>query len=83
MNGGEAGEIGAISWFLLMLIGTLAVAGIAGLMWWFGMPYGVHREESRRKKALRILDERYARGEIPQAEYEEIRRELENPPPTR
>lgn len=83
MNGGEAGEIGLLSWFLLILFGTLIIAAVMAAMWWFGMPYGIHREVWRRRKALRLLEERYARGEIAQSEYDEIRRELESEPPGR
>lgn len=81
MNGGDPAEISLLSWFLMILIGTLIIGGIFGLFWWFGMPYGVHRGASQRRKAMRILDERYARGEIPQAEYDRQRRELETRPP--
>ncbi len=78
MDGG-VGEVGAVTWILLVVLGALAVAGIFFLFWWFGMPYGVPRG-AQRKKALRVLDERYARGEIPKPEYERKRRELEGGP---
>jgi hypothetical protein len=75
-------EIGALTWFLLVLVGALLIGGLFALMWWFGMPYG-NRRGLERKKGRRVLDERYARGEIPRPEYERARRELEGWRPAR
>jgi len=46
-------EIGALTWFLLVLVGALLIGGLFGLMWWFGMPYG-NRRGLQRKKAQRV-----------------------------
>ena len=63
---------------LMMLFGLLVVVGIVALIIWAvlhltgagrpGRPGG--------PQARQILDQRYARGEIDQDEYQRIRREL-------
>ena len=57
-------------WMVLWWV--LPIAGIVALVMWIGRI----RDRSREKSALDILKERYARGEIDQAEYEKKRSDL-------
>lgn len=59
------GGLGMVLWW------GLIIAGILLLVKWVG---GERRND---KSALDMLKERYARGEIEQAEFEQKRRELE------
>lgn len=59
----------------------LLIAGIILLIWWIVSRSGAQAPPSRdlqpqRGKALDILDERYARGEIGKEEYEERKQAL-------
>ncbi|OGA95660.1 MAG: hypothetical protein A3E79_06560 [Burkholderiales bacterium RIFCSPHIGHO2_12_FULL_61_11] len=59
-----------ILWWILILLGVIAL-----FRWVFGRgPRGLRRPEEDR--ALAILRERYARGEIDKAEFEERKRDL-------
>lgn len=66
---------GAMGWggLWMVLWWALPIAGIVALVMWMS------RVNDRRseKSALDILKERYARGEIDQAEFEKKRRDLE------
>ena len=66
---------GAMGWGALWMVlwWALLIVGIVALVMWMG------RVNDRRseKSALDILKERYARGEIDQAEFEKKRRDLE------
>ena len=68
----------AVFGLLMMLFGLLVVVGIVALIIWAvlhltgaGRPGGPGGSQARL-----ILDQRYARGEIDQDEYQRIRREL-------
>jgi putative membrane protein len=59
-------------WFLPMLVfWVLLVVGVVFLLRWLGA-----HERSEGSRALDILKERYARGEVSKAEFEEKRRDL-------
>ena len=58
-------------WMLLWLV--LPILGIVALLKWLGGADGRRQDKS----ALDLLKERYARGEIDQAEFERKRRDLE------
>lgn len=58
-------------WMVLWLV--LPILGIVALVTWMNRS-GSNRQEIT---ALDILKERYARGEIDQAEFEQKRRDLE------
>jgi putative membrane protein len=66
---------GAMGWGALWMVlwWALPIAGIVALVMWMSRA-GSNRQE---RTALDILKERYARGEIGQAEFEQKRRDLE------
>lgn len=61
------GGIGMILWWALIILAVVAL-----IRWVTGTPKG----GSRGKSAKEILEERYARGEISKAEFEEKRKDL-------
>ena len=60
---------GILIWAVILLLLIALVRGIGG----FGS-----RDGKRNKSAREILEERYARGEIDQEEFERKRRDLES-----
>lgn len=69
-------------WLLFFLALLAVVIGVTLLIrsgWLYGSRARRNMEQSTmtRNRAIEILKERYARGEITQVEYEEMRRELE------
>ncbi|MHB0976337.1 MAG: SHOCT domain-containing protein [Candidatus Aquicultorales bacterium] len=62
---------------IAMMFGTLAILGIAAYLLWDHMQKEQEQTPSR-NRALDVLRERYARGEISKEEYEEKRRLLES-----
>lgn len=84
MGGWWAGAGGGWLWALAMLLGLLGmlafwaaviVGGVLLLRW--VLERATPRPEAPEASALEILKRRYARGEIDQATYERMRRELE------
>lgn len=67
-------------WFvgpiMMLLFVGLLVAAIVVALRLAGLDFGAGRRESDVSRALSILQERYARGEIDHEEYEERRRRL-------
>ncbi len=66
----------------MMMLGWLAILGLGGVLAWQAFqrqqPQGTREHKAA---ALRILEERYARGEIGRDEFEERRRTLTEAPP--
>lgn len=64
-----------MGWGMLWMVlsWALPILGIIALVTWMGRA----NERRPEKTALDILKERYARGEIDQAEFEQKRRDLE------
>ncbi len=62
-----------VSWLVGVSLVVLLVVGIVALIRWLWPASGMGRAEDR---ALAILRERYARGEINQEEFEARRRDL-------
>jgi putative membrane protein len=60
----------------MLLFWGLIIAAIVVLVRGFGAESGEGEPRLREKTALDILGERYARGEIGKAEFEEKRRDL-------
>ncbi|MBD3610099.1 MAG: SHOCT domain-containing protein [Gammaproteobacteria bacterium] len=67
--GGGFGGVGMIFWWILLVL------VIAAVFKWFIAPEGASKR-TQSKTALEILDERYARGEIDDEEYQRRKREL-------
>jgi putative membrane protein len=65
--------------YLWMLFGFLVFAGLLAVVVWAIVKFAASNRMQAPVDGLsarRILDERYARGEINQEEYQRIRREL-------
>ncbi len=70
-GGWGLGMVGMLLWWVLIVLGIVLLA-----KWVFsGSPGRHHREAAGR--ALEILKERYARGEIDKKEFEEKKRDLQ------
>ena len=61
-------------WLFMILFWTLVILGIIALVRWLA---GTGSRSSSAKSPLKILQERYARGEIDDEEFQRKRRELE------
>jgi putative membrane protein len=69
-----AGGVWMFVW--LLVLGALVVAAVIVLRALWGRGSGSGGSWTRVDQALRILEERYARGEIDREEFEERRRTL-------
>ncbi len=69
------GSWGGFGWWWMALWWVLIIAGIAALVRWFSSR--ADEEEKPAGKALEVLKERYARGELDRESYERMRRDLE------
>ncbi|WP_372592569.1 SHOCT domain-containing protein [Guyparkeria sp.] len=67
-------------WILMVLFWILLIVGIVVLVKWLISSSNSHsgQSDARRGRALEILRERYARGEIDHEEFDERRRRLED-----
>lgn len=69
---------GWFGWFgmiFMLLFWVLIIAGIVWLVKWL-IESTSRTEKAPKKRALEILDEKYARGEIDDEEYERRKRKL-------
>ncbi len=67
-------------WGIVMLVFWLLVlAGLGLVVLWFVRQIRPGEAAAGRSRALEILQERYARGEITREQYEQMRRDLEGP----
>lgn len=81
MGGGWGGWDGWSPWRgLLTIFSTLLViGGIAVIGWWaFGRTGGQEASGRAGNGARRVLDERYARGELTREQYQQMRNDLES-----
>lgn len=79
MGPGMMGDWGATGWlhFILMIVfWVLVIAGLVFLLRWL---IQATRGEKGGSRALEILRERYARGEITHEEFQRLKRELQAP----
>lgn len=60
-----------------MMFGGLAILGVVGYLIWDRMQREQEAPGAKKDRALEVLRERYAAGEISREEYEERRRALE------
>lgn len=76
--GGFTGGWGpGFGWIFMILFWGLIILGIIAVVKWLTGTTG-GTGSSPPKSARQILDERYARGEIDQQEYEQKKRDLES-----
>lgn len=66
---------GGFGWLWMVLWWALIIAGIVALVRWFSARDG--EDEKSSDRALNLLKERYARGELDRETYEKMRRDLE------
>ena len=64
-------------WLFMLLIWILIIVVIAAIVKWIVSTTG-GAQAPQKQTALDILKERYARGEIDQAEFEQKRRDIES-----
>lgn len=78
MMGGGYGGVGGVAGFGGFLWPLLVIGGVVALLFWGGTGGGnAGQEIDRSDSAVATLRERYARGELTEAEFEERRRRLE------
>ncbi|MCX6000878.1 MAG: SHOCT domain-containing protein [Chloroflexi bacterium] len=75
--GNGYGGWGMAMGLVMLVFWALAIAGIVLLVMWIVRRGPVVPPASGGSRALEILQERYARGDIDKAQYEQIRRDLE------
>ncbi len=73
--GGYGGWGWGFGWLFMVLFWVLVIAGLVALLRWL---FGRESRGFPNDRALEILAERYARGEIDREQYEEMRRDLES-----
>jgi putative membrane protein len=72
---GMTGGFG-FGWIFMILWWVLIIVGIAALVKWMVTPSGGHSRTGSGSKALDILKERYARGEIDEQDFQKRKRDL-------
>lgn len=72
MMGGTYG----LGWVLSLVFYVLIIAGIVLLIWWLVRQSTGTAQVPKGKKALEILDERYAKGEISKTEYDKVKKDI-------
>ncbi len=80
MGGGMMGGWGpGFGWWglVMMVFWVLFIIGIVLLVAWIVRQLAAGPSVTGRSRALEILQERYARGEITREQYEQMRRDLE------
>jgi len=70
------GMAGGFGWIFMVLWWVLIVVGIVALVKWMGTSNDTGERGRGGSKALDILNERYARGEIDDQEFQKRKRDL-------
>jgi len=70
------GFMHGFGWIFGALFWLVVILGIVALLRWLSSSSGQDLPPPKQKSALEILDERFARGEIDQQEYEHKREVL-------
>ncbi len=77
---GNTGTLGSggmgFGWILMILFWGLVILGIVALLKWLSTRSTDNNPPRPPRTALQILEERYARGEIEQQEFEQKKRDL-------
>ncbi len=73
MTGGFGGGFG---WVFMILFWVLIIVSILALVKWMGTSSSASGRSGSDNKALDILKERYARGEIDEQEFQKRKHEL-------
>lgn len=69
--------MGAFAWVWMILFWLVLIVLTVGVVRWLSGQRGDgHGSGAKRKSALTILEERYARGEIDKKEFDEKRKDL-------
>jgi putative membrane protein len=79
--GGFGGGTSALGFIVSLIFTLIILVGLGLLIWWLVVQAGAGRHagppaQPPAGRALEILNERYARGEISKEEYEERKRQL-------
>lgn len=72
---GMTGGFG-FGWIFMILWGALIIVGITVLVKWMSAPPAADGSSVGESKALNILKERYARGEIDEQEFQKKKHDL-------
>lgn len=70
------GMAGGFGWIFMVLWWVLIVVGVVALVKWMLTSSGTGGRSGAGSRALEILKERYARGEIDDQEYQKRKRDL-------
>lgn len=73
MHFGEFGEWHGTMWFFMIIFWILVIMGIIYLV-----QLTVHRKHKGNNSPLEILKERYAKGEITEKQYEDMKKKLKD-----
>jgi putative membrane protein len=75
MGYGMTGGFG-FGWIFMILWGVLIIVGIVALVKWMSAPSAAGGHGGGESRALNILKERYARGEIDEQEFQKKKHDL-------
>jgi len=70
---------GGFGWLIMIVFWAIIIAVIVLLVRWAMSSSLRFQSSPRENQAMKILDERYARGEIDREEYEQKRKDLTHP----